>query len=53
LPPVGDIQFALDEEGQRVVFNRWGIVDGALAALIIVLAEPFEEALAGKLAPSR
>ena len=52
LPVVGDIRFAIDEEKQQVVFTRWGTIGGALAALIIVLAAKFEEALADKLAPS-
>ena len=48
-----EIRIAIDEEGQRVVFDGWGEVKGVGAALIIALAEPFRRAMLGELSPER
>ena len=48
-----EIRIAIDEEGQRVVFDGWGEVKGVGAALIIALAEPFRRAMFGELSPER
>ena len=48
-----EIRIAIDEEGQRVVFDGWGEVKGVGAALIIALAEPFRRAMLGELPPER
>ena len=48
-----EIRIAIDEEGQRVVFDGWGEVKGVGAALIIALAEPFRRAMLEELSPER
>jgi hypothetical protein len=47
------IRMAVDEDGDRVVFDRWGEVTGVGAALLIALAVPFREATRDELAPER
>ena len=49
----GEIRIAIDEEGQRVVFDGWGEVKGVGAGLIIALAEPFRRAVRDELSPER
>ena len=48
-----EIRIAIDEEGQRVVFDGWGEVKGVGAELIIALAEPFRRAMLDELSPER
>jgi hypothetical protein len=47
------IQIAVDEDGKRVVFARWGEVTGVSAELLIALAVPFRKAMGKELAPER
>jgi Queuosine biosynthesis protein QueC len=44
-------RMAIDKGGKRVVFDRWGEIKGAIAELIIALAEPFRDATRKELAP--
>jgi 7-cyano-7-deazaguanine synthase in queuosine biosynthesis len=46
-----EIRLAIDEEGERVVFPRWGDVTGECARLLIVLAQPFRAAARDERAP--
>ena len=48
-----EIRIAIDEEGQRVVFDGWGEVKGVGAALIIALMAPFRRAMLDGLSPER
>jgi hypothetical protein len=47
----GLIRMAIDEAGDRVVFDRWGSITGVSARLLIVLAEPFRAAAREERAP--
>ena len=49
----GQIRTAIDEEGQRVVFDGWGEVKGVGAGLIIALAGPFRRAMLDERSPER
>src|SRR3712207_3838465 len=46
-----EIRLAIDEEGKRVTFERWGVVSGAGAELVIALAGPFRSAARDERAP--
>ncbi len=48
-----DIRMAIDEDGKRVLFDRWGEAKGVGAELLIALAEPFRDAMRNELAPER
>ena len=48
-----EIRIAIDEEGQRVVFDGWGEVKGVGAGLIIALAVPFRRAMLDERSPER
>jgi hypothetical protein len=52
VPTIGtEIRIAVDEKGERVVFDRWGEIKGKCAMLLIALAAPFREATHDELAP--
>lgn len=51
VPP--EIRMSIDEDGGRVVFDRWGEVKGANAELLIALATPFRDAARNELMPQR
>ncbi len=53
LRSVRSIRMAIDEDGRRVVFDRWGEVRGVSAELLIALAKPFRQAVRDELAPER
>ena len=42
--PLQEIRMSVDEVGKRVVFERWGEIQGVGAELLIALAAPFREA---------
>jgi hypothetical protein len=46
-----EIRLAIDEERNRVTFERWGAISGAGAELIIALAGPFRAAVRDERAP--
>ena len=46
-----NVRLAIDEERNRVTFERWGVISGAGAALIIALAGPFRAAVRDERAP--
>jgi hypothetical protein len=46
-----EIRIAIDLTGRRVVVDRWGVVEGASAELLIALAEPHLEAVGRGLLP--
>jgi hypothetical protein len=46
-----EIRMAIDEDGGRVVFDRWGEIVGVSAELLAALAEPFREATQRELTP--
>jgi hypothetical protein len=46
-----EIRLAIDEERNRVTFERWGAVSGAGAELIIALAVPFRAAVRDERTP--
>jgi hypothetical protein len=48
-----EIRMAIDEDGRRIVFDRWGEIKGVSAVLLIALAEPFREATRDELMPER
>jgi hypothetical protein len=48
-----EIRMSIDEDGKRVIFERWGEMKGANAQLLIVLTEPFRDATRKELAPER
>lgn len=52
-PTHRDIRMAIDAERKRIVFDRWDAIEGVSAELLILLAEPFQEALWQGLAPER
>ncbi|MBM4264984.1 MAG: hypothetical protein FJ145_26620, partial [Deltaproteobacteria bacterium] len=49
--PPPEIRMSIDEDGKRVVFERWGEIKGTSANLLMALAKPFREAREGELAP--
>jgi Queuosine biosynthesis protein QueC len=48
-----EIRMSIVEDGKRVVFQRWGELQGANADLIIALAELFRSAARKELSPER
>ncbi len=46
-----DIRIAIDPKQRRVLFERWDILGGVSAELIIALSEPFRQATRDELAP--
>jgi 7-cyano-7-deazaguanine synthase in queuosine biosynthesis len=48
-----DIRLAVEEGGNCVVFDRWGVLTGSNARLIAVLAESYRQSQTEQLAPER
>ena len=46
-----DIQISVDETGNRVVFDRWGVIGGASAQLLVILAASYRDAVRNERAP--
>jgi 7-cyano-7-deazaguanine synthase in queuosine biosynthesis len=51
--PVQEIRMSIDGVGKRVIFERWGVIRGIGAELLISLAALFREARQNELAPER
>ncbi len=51
IEPTNEIRMAIDRDGKRVMFERWGEIKGESAKLLIALARPFREAISKELAP--
>jgi hypothetical protein len=49
--PLREIRMSINEGGKRVVFERWGEIEGVSAELLIALVAPFREARECELAP--
>jgi hypothetical protein len=47
------IRMSIDEDGRRVLLDRWGEIGGVSAEVLIALAEPFREAARQELPPER
>jgi hypothetical protein len=48
-----EIRMAIDDKSNRVIFVRWGELQGKSAALIIILAGPFRQAMQEERAPEQ
>jgi hypothetical protein len=47
------VRLAIGEDGDSIIFNRWGKLTGVGARLVLALVKPFSKAVAAQLAPER